>query len=216
MLQDSVAGPEKSCQKAFLSLQLSHSRAGFAVTPSWLTSAWLLCLHNCSLHGCCTGWLSSLLCCQSIYVCQLANISPRHQHLWCYFSVCDISFAAHAESWALKLVTQVELDNYYLLFQHLKVHTKLCSRVMAWRDLLTLTAATDTLAANKLVTADFLATWWFDLYCRTAGKPSEIDRTERALERLTELTYCAIAGTPRSHLLGFCRGGTTRAPQWSN
>ena len=32
------------------SLQLSHSRAGFAVTPSWLTSAWLLCL---SLHGCC-------------------------------------------------------------------------------------------------------------------------------------------------------------------
>ena len=61
VLQDSVAGPEKSCQKAFLSgLQLSHSRAGFAVTPSWLTSAWLLCLHNCSLHGCCTGWLSSL------------------------------------------------------------------------------------------------------------------------------------------------------------
>ena len=27
------------------------------------------------------------VCCQSIYVCQLANISPRHQHLWCYFFV---------------------------------------------------------------------------------------------------------------------------------
>ena len=39
---------------------------------------------------------------------------------------------------------------------------------MAWRDLLTLTAATDTLAANKL------------LYCRTAGKP----RSNGALERL--------------------------------
>ena len=26
------------------------------------------------------------VCCQSIYVCQLANISPRHQHLWCYLS----------------------------------------------------------------------------------------------------------------------------------
>ena len=74
-------------------IQLSHSRAGFVVTPSWLTSAWLLCLHNCSLHGCC----KFTVCCQSIYVCQLANISPRHQHLWCYFSVCYFSFAAHAE-----------------------------------------------------------------------------------------------------------------------
>ena len=43
-------------------------------------------LHNCSLHGCCTGWLKFTVCCQSIYVCQLANISPRHQYLWCYFS----------------------------------------------------------------------------------------------------------------------------------
>ena len=60
---------EKSRQRAMaMSLQLSHSRAGFAVTPIWP----ILCLHNCSLHGCCTGWLSSLWCCQSIgfWICK--------------------------------------------------------------------------------------------------------------------------------------------------
>ena len=46
---------------------------------------------------------------------------------------------------------------------------------LPWRPLQTLWLS----LKNKLVTADFLVAWWFDLYCRTAGKPNEIDRTER-------------------------------------
>ena len=110
------------------------------------------------------------------------------------FRLWHFSFAAHVESWGLKLATQVEL-RYYLAFQHLKVSYEalfssygngvICS---PWRPLQTLWLP----LKSKLVTADFLETWWFDLYCRTAGKPS----------KMTELTvlcchnYCAIAGTP--------------------
>ena len=110
VLQDSVVGLEKSCRKAFLSLQLSHSRAGFAVTPSWLTSAWLLCLHNCSLHGCCTGhgWLSSLYVVRAfMYASQLANISPRHQS---YFSICSRYTASLAKRKCWIWATQIESD----------------------------------------------------------------------------------------------------------
>ena len=32
---------------------------------------------------------------------------------------------------------------------------------------------------ENMATADFIATWWFDLYCGTAGDPSEIDSTKR-------------------------------------
>ena len=94
-------------KKLWQSLQLSHSRTGIAVTPSWLTSAWLLCLHNCLAVALAKFTVCSVVC-QSNLCVQVANISPRHQHLWCYFSVFYISFAAHAERWELKLATQVE------------------------------------------------------------------------------------------------------------
>ena len=47
-----------------------------------LTSAWL---HNCLAAALSTGSVSLQLSHVLTYVCQLADISPRHQHLWCYF-----------------------------------------------------------------------------------------------------------------------------------
>ena len=70
---------------------------------------------------------------------------------------------------------------------------------MALRDLLTLTAATDALAAFKeqighsRLLSNLIVR---SVYCRTAGKPSEIDRTEWLETELSVLPYCAIAGTP--------------------
>ena len=62
----------------------SHSRTGTAVTPSWLASAWLLCLH---INYLAVALAKFTVCSvfRATYVCQVANISPRHQHLWCYF-----------------------------------------------------------------------------------------------------------------------------------
>ena len=45
-----------------------------------------------------------------VFVDIMSIRAPRHQHLWCYFSVRYFSFAAHAERRALKLAMQVELD----------------------------------------------------------------------------------------------------------
>ena len=59
-----------------------------SVSHAQLSPAWLLCLHNCILLHSLGGWLSNSLCVVRAfitYVCQLADISPRHQHLWCYF-----------------------------------------------------------------------------------------------------------------------------------
>ena len=120
-------------KKLWQSLQLSHSRTGIAVTPSWLKSAWLLCLHNCLAVALAKFTVCSVVC-QSNLCVQVANISPRHQHLWCYFSVCYISFMAHAEKWSFKLAKQVELDVISLL-KLWKFHRKPRSRVTCcWRS----------------------------------------------------------------------------------
>ena len=53
--------------------QLSHSRAGVAVTSSWL------CGYTCLASVC----ITATVYCQSMYAASW--ILPRHQHLWCYF-----------------------------------------------------------------------------------------------------------------------------------
>ena len=53
-------------------------------------------LHVIMPRGGATAYGSSFVC---LFVC-----------LFVWHSVCDISFAAHVESWGLKLATQVELD----------------------------------------------------------------------------------------------------------
>ena len=75
-----MAGPAKSRQRLWKSLQptairaqLSHSRAGVAVTPSWL------CGYTCLASVC----ITATVYCQSMYAASW--ILPRHQHLWCYF-----------------------------------------------------------------------------------------------------------------------------------
>ena len=130
-LQDSMVGPEKSRQRAMAKRTAISLACWFC---SWLTSAWLLCLHNCSLHGCCTGWSSSLF-------------PPRHQHLWCYFlcrgterrhtvivlsvsqSVCLLR-AFLVARWKLSAETSNTSRYQYLLGFVLIL--KLRSRVMAW------------------------------------------------------------------------------------
>ena len=82
-ITDSAAGPEKLHQKAMAkSIQLSPH--GIAVTTT-------VVIYNLHLLGFCvyiTAGLCVVRACMKMYetyVCKLADISPRHQHLWCYF-----------------------------------------------------------------------------------------------------------------------------------
>ena len=114
LLQNSVAGPENHTKgKDYSAISLTV----IAVTPSWLCGQHLLWRFNTlettefQLHYACVlsrkcGTIIALCNIYDSRLLQLAWISLRHQHLWCYFCCFNAWFhvdmlCVHCNSWAV-------------------------------------------------------------------------------------------------------------------